>query len=651
VSVWEVFATLAVGARLVIARPDGHADPAYLAETIAAQQVTITSFVPSMLAVFAEAAPAQSLESLRAILVGGEAFGAELVGAVRRILPEVELHNLYGPTESTVHVTAHQVTEADEASVPMGRPVWNTRAYVLDTRLHPVAPGVTGELYLAGTQITRGYMSRPGLTAERFVPDPYGGGRRMYRTGDLVRWRRNGELEYLGRTDFQVKLRGLRIELGEIETVLAEHHSVARAIAVVRSTDAVDRLIGYIVPAAGETVDTAEVLAHAADELPDYMVPATLMVLDTVPLTASGKLDRARLPEPTLAVGEFREPAAGLESDVAQAFETVLGVDRVGADDDFYALGGNSLKSVQVVSELRRTLDFEMPVGWMLSDRCPADIARRIETGMRSGRSAEPSAPGFDVLLPIRTGGERPPLFCVHPASGLSWCYRTLDQYLADDRPIYGIQAPQIGGEVPGPRSIGEIAARYRDEIRSVQPHGPYHLLGWSLGGLIAHAVAVEMRAAGEEVALLALLDAEADGIDESTLSTVTAGELVSNLGPVMGIDGIGPEVTAEEAADLIEQRLGDGLGIDGAVIERLTDAYNLSIQAASEWRPPVLDGNMLYFTATRDRRSDAVGHSGWAPLVRGRILNFDIDATHLAMTDPDAVAQIARILNPRLDR
>ncbi|MBU3063615.1 amino acid adenylation domain-containing protein [Nocardia sp. NEAU-G5] len=650
-SVWELFATLAVGARLVIARPDGHGDPAYLAETIAAQQVTITAFVPSMLAVLADAAPAQSLGSLRAILVGGEAFGAEMVAAVRRIMPEVELHNLYGPTEGTVAATAHRAADADSGSMPVGSPVWNTRAYVLDNRLHPVPPGVAGELYLAGAQLARGYQSRPGLTAERFIPDPYGEGHRLYRTGDVVRWRRTGELEYLGRTDLQVKLRGLRIELGEIEAVLAEHAGVARAIAVVHSSGTVDHLVGYLVPAAGATIDTAAVLAYAATKLPDYMVPSTVTVLDTVPLTVSGKLDRNRLPDPVLAVGEFREPSSWLEGEVARAFGTVLGVDRVGADDDFYALGGNSLMSVQVVTELKKELDYEIPIGWMLSDPCPADLARRIESGMHSGETADRIASGFDVLLPIRTTGQRPPLFCIHPALGLSWCYRTLDQYLSADRPIYGIQAPQVRGEIPGPTSVGEIAERYVEEIRTIQPHGPYHLLGWSLGGLLAHAIAVQLRAAGEQVALLALLDAEADGIDEAAVSAVTVGELISNLGPVMGIDFVRPDATAAEAAELINEHLGHSLGIDGETLERLTDAYNMSIQAASVWQPQTLDGDVLYFTATRDRRSDAAGHRGWAPLVRGQISNVDIDAAHLAMTEPGAMAQIAEILNARLDR
>ncbi len=649
-SVWELFAPLSVGARLVIARAYGHTDPVYLAETIAAQRVTFTALVPSMLTVLADTAPAQSLDSVRTLLVGGEEFGPETVAAVRRTVPGAELHNLYGPTEATVCATAHRVTAAESGNMPMGSPVWNTRAYVLDGRLHPVPPGVAGELYLAGTQLARGYQARPGLTAERFVPDPFDDGKRLYRTGDLVRWRRTGELDYLGRTDFQVKLRGLRIELGEIEAVLAEYPGVARAIAVVRPLGTLEHLVGYLVPTAGATVDTAAVSAHAATKLPDYMVPTTLAVLDTVPLHTSGKLDRMRLPEPVLAVGEFREPSSWLEGEVARAFGTVLGVDRVGADDDFYALGGNSLKSVQVVTELRKEIDYEVPISWMLSDPCPADLAKRIESGTH-GTTVDGTDAGFDTLLPIRTAGARAPLFCVHPALGLSWCYRALDRYLGDGRPIYGIQAPQIGGEIPGPISIEDMAARYFDEIRAVQPHGPYHLLGWSLGGAIAHAMAVEMRAAGEQVALLAVLDAEVGGVDESALRDVTAGELISNLGPVMGVDFVSPDATAEEAADLIERYLGGSLGIDAARIQRLTDAYNLAIRAAGAWRPAVVDSDMLYFTATRDRRPDAAGHQGWAPVVRGQLSTFDIDATHLAMTQPAALAEIARIIDARLER
>ncbi|MGW5381963.1 amino acid adenylation domain-containing protein [Nocardia sp. NPDC003963] len=652
VSVWELFATLIAGARMVIAAPYGHTDPAYLAETIDAHQVTVTSFVPSMLAAFADAAPPGSLASVRALLVGGEAFGQDVVSAARRVMPDVDLHNLYGPTEFTLHATEHLVTGDDTGNIPMGTPVWNVRAYVLDSRLQPSPPGVAGDLYLAGRQVARGYQDRPGLTAERFVPDPFTAGERLYRTGDLARRLPGGELEYLGRTDFQVKLRGLRIELGEIEAVLAEHDTVARAIVAVHTAPAGDQLVGYLVPTAGATVDPDAVLAHAATELPGYMVPTTVMVLDTVPFTASGKLDRGHLPEPEFAVGEFREPASWLEGEVVRAYGHVLGVERVGADDDFYALGGNSLRSVQVVSELKKELDYDVPISWILTDPRPADLAKRIESGMRSGHTyTDPAAAfGFDVLLPIRTGGDRAPLFCIHPASGLAWSYRPFAEYLTSDRPIYGIQAPQISGDTPGPATIEETAHRYFAEIRQVQPHGPYHLLGWSLGGQIAHAIAVEMRAAGEQVALLALLDAEAGAIDPAELATVTAGELISNLGPVLGIDFVDEDATSQEAADLIRQHLGEGFPVDADMIQRMTDAYNQSMRAASMWRPQVLDADLLYFTATVDRSPDATGYEGWTPVVRGRISNTDIDATHLAMTDPAAVEQIARILDAHLD-
>ncbi|MFC8313030.1 amino acid adenylation domain-containing protein [Gordonia sp. NPDC057258] len=665
VSVWELFATLAVGARLVIARPDGHTDPRYLTEVMSTHRVTITSFVPSMLAVFADALPTGAALSLRALLVAGEAFGPDVVDAARRALPDVELYNLYGPTEFTVHATSSTVGTAADGAVPMGVPVWNARAYVLDSRLRPVPAGVTGDLYLSGTQVARGYHGRPGLTADRFVADPFAAGARMYRTGDLVRRRRSGALEYLGRSDFQVKLRGLRIELGEIEAVFAAHPDIARAAAAVTSTDAVDYLTVYLVPAGagvgdggGRSVNTAEVTAFASAALPGYMMPTAVMVIDSLPITASGKLDRARLPQPTRDASAFRAPSSWLETEIARTFEHVLGVPRVGADDDFYALGGNSLRSVQVVNDLETELHVEIPVRWMLSDSSPADLARRIEDGMRNGFDAArgpgdeaPGGVGFDVLLPIRPEGELPPLFCIHPASGLAWSYQTLSRQVPPGRPVYGLQAPQIGGETPGPTTIDEIARRYADEIRTVQPEGPYHLLGWSLGGVIAHAIAAEMRAAGSEVALLAMLDTEADGVDSSAITTVTPGELISNLGPVLGIDYVSADATAEQAAEQIAERLGAGFGIDAATIERLTDAYNLLIRATGDWDPPVVDTDVLYFTAVRDRRPDALGANGWGRYVRGSITNVDIDTHHLGMTEDEAIRQIAAVLDDHLTR
>ncbi|MEV4130350.1 amino acid adenylation domain-containing protein, partial [Nocardia sp. NPDC049707] len=385
VSVWELFGPLTTGGQVVIAAPDGHRDPRYLADIIAAEQVTMTSFVPSMLTVFASSVDAGSLTSLRALLLAGEALTANEVGAIRRI-STAALYNLYGPTEFTVHSTHTPVADDVTGAVPIGRPVWNAQAYVLDARLHPLPAGVAGELYLAGDQLARGYFGRPDLTADRFVADPFGAaGARMYRTGDLVTQDATGAISYLGRTDFQVKLRGQRIELGEIESALTAHDSVAQAVVVVRSDPHTgDRLVGYVVPAAGATFDQAALRTHLADRLPAYMVPAAFVALDTMPLNPNGKLDRKALPDPEFRAAEFRAPVNAVERAVADAFAGVLriGADAtraVGLDDDFFALGGNSLLATQVVARLGEALDTRVPVRIIFEASSVADLAAAVE--------------------------------------------------------------------------------------------------------------------------------------------------------------------------------------------------------------------------------------------------------------------------------
>ncbi|MDI9897101.1 non-ribosomal peptide synthase/polyketide synthase [Rhodococcus sp. IEGM 1381] len=356
VSVWELFWPLQIGAELVVAEPDGHRDPAYLVRTVAQRGVTVAHFVPSLLAVFAATDGVSDCTGLRAVFASGEALPASVATALRTALPSTELHNLYGPTEAAVDVTYHRVTSADSVSVPIGAPVWNTRVTVLDARLNPVPVGVSGELYLSGVQLARGYLSRPDLTADRFVADPYGrAGSRMYRTGDLVRWNTSGELEYLGRTDFQVKLRGLRIELGEIEAALTADPSVDQAVVLVRQTpSAGEILVGYVVPVAGSVLDTATVTARVATSVPEYMVPSTVLVLDALPLGPNGKLDRRALPEPEFGSNvEYRTASTDTERVIAEVFADVLGIESVGVDDSFFALGGDSIVSIQLVSRAK----------------------------------------------------------------------------------------------------------------------------------------------------------------------------------------------------------------------------------------------------------------------------------------------------------
>ncbi|GIH27672.1 hypothetical protein Aph01nite_59820 [Acrocarpospora phusangensis] len=357
VSVWEFFWPLITGAALVVARPDGHRDPAYLAGLIQAEGVTTIHFVPPMLRAFLDEATATGCTTLRQVMCSGEALPASLATRFHQVL-DARLHNLYGPTEASVDVTAIEIHPGSD-TVPIGRPVWNTQAYVLDAGLRPVPPGATGELYLAGVQLARGYLARPGLTAERFVADPYGpAGTRMYRTGDLARWNPDGSLDFLGRADDQVKIRGFRIELGEIEAVLTRHESVAHATVIVRD----QRLIAYVVPATGARASgaapdapvSADLRAHVAAAVPEYMVPAAFVTVDALPVTPNGKLDRKALPAVDFAaeVGDAK-PATAREGLMVELIAGMLGLERVGVTDDFFALGGDSIVAMQLVSRMR----------------------------------------------------------------------------------------------------------------------------------------------------------------------------------------------------------------------------------------------------------------------------------------------------------
>ena len=402
VSVWEFCWPLLAGATLVVAEPDGHRDPEYLARLIDAHGVTTVHFVPSMLGAFLADPAAAGCTGLRRILCSGEALPADLAQSARRILPGAELHNLYGPTEASVDVTAYRArSRTAGTTVPIGHPVWNTAVYVLDRDLRPVPVGVTGELYLAGAQLARAYLDRPGLTATRFVASPFGApGTRMYRTGDLARFDRTGALEYVGRTDDQVKLRGLRIELGEIESVLAAHGSVrAAAVAVREDVPGSRQLVGYLV---GE-VDERAVLAHAAAELPDYMVPAALLTVAELPLSPSGKLDRTRLATAAeyaaAPTGAHRAPATDRERLLCELAAAVLSRPEVGVDDRFFAVGGDSIQAISLVSRARAA-GLEFTARDVFDHQTPANLAA-VARSVRVADLTHDSGTGLVEPTPI----------------------------------------------------------------------------------------------------------------------------------------------------------------------------------------------------------------------------------------------------------
>ncbi|BAH32546.1 putative non-ribosomal peptide synthetase [Rhodococcus erythropolis PR4] len=403
VSVWELFWPLQVGARLVVAVPDGHRDPRYLTSVIVGEGVTTVHFVPSMLEVFVTDSSVAGCVSLTRVFASGEALPASVVADVWAVLPGVGVHNLYGPTEAAVDVTFHEVVPADVLGVPIGAPVWNTQVFVLDSRLSPVPVGVAGELYLAGVQLARGYVGRPDLSSDRFVANPFSGdGGRMYRSGDVVRWTASGELEYIGRSDFQVKLHGLRIELGEIESVIREHESVSSVVVVVRE----DVLVAYVT-AAGGVVDVDELKRVVAGRLPGYMVPAVVMVLDELPLGVSGKLDRKLLPDPVFVAREFRAPSSVAEIAVAGVFGDVLRLEQVGLDDDFFELGGNSLVATQLVARVGQALDTQVPVRVLFEASTVEGLAAQVELIAGAGGRAALVARPRPALIPLSLAQQR----------------------------------------------------------------------------------------------------------------------------------------------------------------------------------------------------------------------------------------------------
>ncbi|WP_082468971.1 non-ribosomal peptide synthetase [Sciscionella sediminilitoris] len=407
VSVWELFWPLLAGSSLTVAEPGGHRDPEYLSGLFEREKITVAHFVPSMLGAFLSAGGRTG--GLRSVFCSGEELLAAVAREFRAAFPDVALHNLYGPTEAAVDVTAHRV-DGGEPVIPIGRPLWNTRLYVLDRFLRPVPPGIAGELYLSGVQLARGYTGRPGLTAERFVACPFGAGERMYRTGDLVRWDRSGALVYLGRTDFQVKVRGQRIELAEIELALASLDGVAQTVVTTAAGPGGETVLaGYLVAAPDTTVEPARLRERLRATLPEYMVPAVLTVVDEFPLTPSGKLDRKALPEPRFeapheASAEARSP---IEEIVCSIFADVLGLHDIGVTDSFFEHGGNSLSATRIVARLRTVLDAEVPIRVLFETPTARGVAAAALEAKGSGVLPAVVGVGRSGVLPLSAGQRR----------------------------------------------------------------------------------------------------------------------------------------------------------------------------------------------------------------------------------------------------
>ncbi|HIE9180624.1 TPA: enterobactin non-ribosomal peptide synthetase EntF [Klebsiella quasipneumoniae subsp. similipneumoniae] len=640
VSVWEFWWPFIAGARLVMAEPEAHRDPQAMQQFFAHYGVTTTHFVPSMLAAFVASLDADSVaacRTLRRVFCSGEALPTELCREWER-LTGAPLHNLYGPTEAAVDVSWYpacgpELAAVTGSSVPIGWPVWNTGLRILDAAMRPVPPGVAGDLYLTGIQLAQGYLGRPDLTASRFIADPFAPGERMYRTGDVARWLANGAVEYLGRSDDQLKIRGQRIELGEIDRAMSALPDVAQAVshacvfnqAAATGGDA-RQLVGYLVSDSGLPLDTAALKARLAEQLPPHMVPVVLMQLADLPLSANGKLDRKALPLPTLG-GERsgRPPEPGMETLVAAAFSQLLGCEVNDIDADFFALGGHSLLAMRLAAQLSRQLARQVTPGQVMVASTVGKLSALLAADLSDEQAQRL---GLDTLLPLRES-DGPTLFCFHPASGFAWQFSVLARYLSPRWSITGIQSPRPKGPMASAASLDEVCEHHLQTLLAQQPHGPYYLFGYSLGGTLAQGIAARLRQRGEAVAFLGLLDTwppetqnwaekEANGLDPAVLA----------------------EIAREREAFLAAQQ-GQASGeLFSAIEANYADAVRLLTTAHSA----KFDGKATLFVAEKTRQAGMDPQVVWGPWV-GELEVFSQNCAHVDIISPQAFEAIGPVV------
>ena len=656
ISILELFLPITVGASVVIADRKTVRDPQALTELAVKEGVTLLQATPSL---WQALLPTYSkdLKGIRP-LVGGEALPGQLAQTMANLGHPVI--NLYGPTETTIWSSIMPLVKpSDLRNPPIGRPLLNTQLYVLDHAMEPVPVGVTGDLYIAGDGLALGYYKRSDLTNERFIPNPYGKkGSRLYITGDKARWRPDGLLEYQGRDDHQIKIRGFRIEIGDIESALLACREVVQAIVVAQTSPNEDKqLVAYVIPV-DSNLDTSELRRQLINVLPDYMVPAHFMLLDEMPLTPNGKVDRKALPMPTWQASNTYEPPRNqLEEMLTSLWAETLGLTLVGIRDNFFEIGGDSISATRILNHIQKNLSIEVPLGVLFKASTIADLSDYLS-------KSEDWDPLIS-MLPIKSSGSESPLFCIHPALGLSWGYAGLLRHLPKSTPVYGLQATGLRHAARLPESIEEMAEEYLSQIKRVQPEGPYRLLGWSFGGLVAHAIAEKLQSQNEEISFLCMLDSYPYklGFEQPT----NEADIVRSALLFLGYDLSTLEklpINKEELASLLWRDYDDSsMSVvqdiqksQADIMDRVQTIIENNLALAGRFKPGKVDTDLLFFIA-EESVNGSMGNilehqsNAWASRITGKIETHSIPCRHQDMLDSEPLNAIAPIIKERLQQ
>lgn len=638
----EIFSTLAHGATLVLKTPDMPLAVSDFVRWIGERNISMldlpTAYWHEMVHQLAESR--QSLpRRLRLIVVGGEKASSAALQSWRRIAGEhVRWINTYGPTEASVFATAFEPGRDIPASLSIGRPIANTRIHILDPQLQPLPVGVRGELHIAGDGVALGYRHRPELNAQKFLPDVFGStGGRLYKTGDMARYLPGGEIEFLGRTDDQVKIRGFRVELGEIEALFNQHPEVTEAVVVARETPGGEKVLAaFLVPVRQPGPDIQELRGFVRDRLPDYMVPAHFVMLEKLPLTPNGKVDRRSLPAVDVSDAGAAEmevaPQDALEAQLVQIWESLLGKRNIGVRQNFFDLGGHSLLAVRLMHRLEQTFGRKMPITTLFQAPTIEHLAALLrEKGW---------ATSWSSLVPIQPAGSKPPFFLVHGGGGAVLVYRELAQQLGSDQPVYGLQAQGLDGSQPALDSVEAMATRYLEEIRTLQPQGPYFIGGLSFGGTVAYEMAQQLRADGEQVALLALLDTFS-GRHE------THAELLIKLSRLPLREQMG-YVSRKASGYIRNWKRRIGRFFLPEALKRVRAAIHVA-GANYEMRPYPGEAT-LFYAQEKSLRGERDPHAGWQHLAQGGLVLREIQGGHVSMLSGANVRHLAAELMTCID-